>query len=191
MIDHQDEPSTESVIAMMKDVYIFLETRLKCFSEETRVTSLESETDRITEIYDEVAKIGPYLFRNINVNNEEYAKIERKLLALLEEAKLPKKEVKNEVNGEEKLDDVLLGCVCIITSPIDQQFSAEKEDECEMNGAKVEQNIKMVAQSYIMAQHGVSLKRDMMEDLYLDLERSHDCGKITKNHQNQFHQILK
>jgi len=171
-------------------VYIFLETRLKCFSEERRLQLSNSETEKVTKINDEVLNLKPYLQSYKHSKSTEYVKVKRKLLALLEEAKNPITTLSSDFVGEETFNDIVLGCMCIIISPVKSQFSADGEKNCNMSDEKLQENVNMVAESYEMTKQGLSLNNNMLEELYFDVEKAKDCGMITETHQNYFHQML-
>jgi len=181
--------STLNVISTIKDVYIFLETRLKCFSEERRLELSFYESKKLTKIHEEVYNIKPYLQSEKYAENTEYVKVKRKLLALLDEAKKPITRLSDFV-GEEKFNDIVLGCMCLIISPVNRQFSADGEKSCSISDEKIEENLEMVAESYKMTKQGISLNSDMLKDLYFNVEKSKDCGMITESHKNHFYQIL-
>jgi len=179
---------TTSVTNMMTDVFIFLETRLKCFPEDERLNTPE-EQERLNEIQDEVAKIKPYLYTSSS--DASFKFIQRKLRGLLQEAK-GQLETKDNFKGEENTKDVILGCMCIIISPVDKQFSSVQEDTCsDLTEENVQDMVQHVTVSYSMNKKGFEVDEKALQATYLGLEMASDCGKISQQQHDRFLVILK
>jgi len=187
LIDIDESEPDDEIVEMMTSVYIFLETRLKCFPEVVRV-ELPKERARIEEIYTEVSKIKPYV--HIQSSYNKFNLIQEKLLGLLEEAKqdIDKSE---DFKGDENSSDIVLGCICVIVSPIDKQFSPVKEKHCNsLEEKNVEDNIELVATTYNNEKSGIDVDENKLKKVYLELEQASDCGMIKKKHHDAFHNML-
>jgi len=184
----EDIGSNSDVTVMMTDVFIFLETRLKCFSEGARMDTL-NEQAKLTEIYTEVAKVKPYLYANST--DMIFNLVQGKLLGLLEEAK-GQLVTSDNFKGEENTNDVILGCMCIIISPVDQQFSPVKEDACDtLKEQDIEEMVELVAESYKMNKRGLEVDEKSLKATYLELEKASDCRMISQQQHDLFNHILK
>jgi len=169
----------KNIVVEMRDIFIFLHSRIACFSEEDRIDADLSEINRLEEVYHEIADIQDYLHAQIQPYNNQFDSIQRKLLNLVEEARDPHRfhpltGYKLQLNGT---DDILLGCICLILNPSD--FTS-LDYECVVEDS--DSLVNTVANAYALGKKGMSLPSVSLQDHFIRLQTASACGQIEDRH---------
>jgi len=176
---------------MMKDVYVFLYTRLTCLDEGVKLESSVDETVRLKDLGQEVNKIRPFLRSNPDQQSGALAHIQRLLMELLVKAQQGTQLTVDPLIQRHMNDtgDVLLGSICLILS--NDTSLLPSVESCGSNKSK--KTVESIILDYSARMKGVSgtsvdLGRD--EDRFLDLVQLKSCGHITVYHQNKIRSII-
>jgi len=186
------EANTENVdeiTLLMKDVYVFLYTRITCFSEELKLETETEEVARLEDIKQEIITVKKYLYADPRDMGPAFELIQSKILLLLEEAKsahtYSNPAVQDHLN---QTSDVLLGCICLILSTDEDQGLSDPEEDCGENTADAD--IYLLIAMYSDNQKGGDVDQEEAEDLFLSLQQSKTCNFISSGNRQQIDDML-
>jgi len=174
---------------MMKDVYVFLFTRITCFSEEEKLLTADEEATHLSQIGQEISAISNYLYINPRGMGDSFERMQSKILVLMDKAKsgsvYRNPSVQSHLNDT---DDVLLGCICIVLSSPDQTDFSIPDEDC--SNLHVDILIEDLENLYTINHQGEMIDHEDAEDLFLSLQQAQQCGYITDQHRQLINNMI-
>lgn len=179
--DLEPAPETDDVVDMMRDVYVFLFTRLTCFDEGNKLENSADEPSRLKDVTKEVNRIKPYLKHNQQLQSSQFMLFQGMILDLLERAQEGPTLILDPLVQQHMNDtgDVLLGSICLILSA--DTSLIPRFESCGIN--KSRKLIESVMFDYSARKKGLREDLGREEDRFLDLLQVKSCGYITSYQQ--------